>query len=93
MADALEKQVLAELKKGTPKQQVLKKLSTADNREDLVWNLNYFPTGKGRRDNRWVNWLLVVLLLAVTLNTLYFIAMIQLRALAVDSFPPCCCST
>jgi hypothetical protein len=88
MADALEKQVLAELKKGTPKQQVLKKLSTADNREDLVWNLNYFPTGKGRRDNRWVNWLLVVLLLAVTLNTLYFIAMIQLRALAVDQFSP-----
>ncbi len=88
MADPLEKQVLTELKKGTSKQQLLKKLTTADNRDDLVWYLNQFPTDKGRRENRWVNLLLVIVLLAVTLNTLYFIAMIQLKALAVDRFSP-----
>jgi len=88
MTDPLEKQVLIELKKGTSKPQVLKKFETAENHDDLVWYLNHFPTGKGRRDNRWVNRLLVIVLLAVTLNTLYFIAMIQLNALAVDRFSP-----
>jgi hypothetical protein len=88
MADPLEKQVLDELKKGSSKQQILNTFSTPENREDLVWYLNHFPTGRRRKENLWVNWLLITVLLAVTLNTLYFIAMIQLRALAVEQFSP-----
>jgi len=88
MADPLEQQVLGELKKGAEKQNILKKLETKDNRDDLTWYLNHFPTGKGRKDNQWINWLLVIVLLAVTVNTLYFMALIQLNAAAVDQFSP-----
>ena len=88
MADPLEQQVLAELKNGAAKKNILKKLETKDNRDDLVWYLNHLPTGRGRKDNQWINWLLVIVLLAVTINKLYFMAMIQLKAIAVDQFSP-----
>lgn len=88
MADLLEQQILGELKKGAEKQNILQKLGTKDNRDDLAWYLNHFPTGKGRKHNQWINWLLIIVLLAVTLNKLYFIALVQLNALAVDQFSP-----
>lgn len=88
MADPLEQQVLAELKNGTGKQNILKKLATTENREDLVWYLNYFPSGKGREEAKWLNWLLIIVLLALTVNKLYFIALVQLNAVAFSQFSP-----
>jgi len=88
MADRLEQQVLAELKKGVGKQNIVRKLATEDNRDDLVWYLNHLPTGRGRKDNQWINWLLVIVLLALTIKKLYFIAMLQLNAAAINQFSP-----
>ncbi len=88
MADPLEQQVLGELKKGAGKKTILKKLETEENRDDLVWYLNHLPTGRGRKENQWLNWLLVLVLLAVTVNKLYFMAILQLKAMAVDLFTP-----
>ena len=88
MADPLEQQVLGELKKGTGRLNVLKKLETEDNREDLVWYLNHLPTGKGRKNHQWINWLLIIVLLALTVKKLYFIALIQMNAAAVNQFSP-----
>ena len=88
MADQLEQQVLAELKKGVGKQNIVRKLVTEDNRDDLVWYLNHLPTCRGRKDNQWINWLLVIVLLALTIKKLYFIAMLQLNAAAINQFSP-----
>ena len=88
MADPLEQQVLGELKKGTGKLNVLKKLETKDNRDDLVWYLNHFPTGKGRKDHQWINWLLIIVLLVLTIKKLYFMALVQMNAAAVNQFSP-----
>ncbi len=88
MADPLEREVLNALKKGTGKQKILQQLLTKDNRDDLVWYLNHLPTGPGRRENQWINWLLIILLLAVTVNKLYFIALLQLKAVSVNMFSP-----
>ncbi|MEA2115091.1 MAG: hypothetical protein U9P36_06880 [Thermodesulfobacteriota bacterium] len=88
MADPLERQVLGELKKGTGKQNVLNKLETEDNRDDLVWYLNHLPTGKGRKDHQWINWLLIVVLLTLTVMKLYEIARLQLKAMHYDMFSP-----
>jgi len=88
MADPLEQQILGELKKGTGKLNVLKKLETEDNHEDLVWYLNHLPTGKGRKNHQWINWLLIIVLLALTVKKLYFIALIQMNAAAVNQFSP-----
>jgi len=88
MADPLEQQVLSELKKGTGKQNVLNKLETKDNRDDLVWYLNHLPTGKGRKDHQWINWLLVIVLLTLTVMKLYEIARLQLKAMHYDMFSP-----
>lgn len=88
MADPLEQQVLGELKKGTGKESVLKKLETKDNRDDLVWYLNHLPAGKGRKDHQWINWLLVIVLLALTIKKLYFIALVQMNAASVNQFSP-----
>jgi hypothetical protein len=88
MADPLEQQILAELKKGGSKTHILKKLETDDNRDDLVWHLNHLPTGKGRKESQWINWLLVIVLLALTIKKLYFMAMVQLNASAIGQFSP-----
>ena len=88
MADPLEQQILAELKKGDSKQHILKKLETKENRDDLIWHLNYLPTGKARRDGKWLNWLLVIVLLVLTIKKLYFMAMVQLNASAIGQFSP-----
>lgn len=88
MTDSLEQQVLGELKQGTAKHNVLKKLETEENRDDLVWYLNHYPTGKGRRENQWINWLLVIVLLGLTIKKLYFMAILQLNAVAINQFSP-----
>ncbi len=88
MIDPLENQVLSELKKGTGKQNILNNLETEDNRDDLVWYLNHFPTGKGRKDHQWINWLLIIVLLALTIMKLYEIAQLQIKAINLDMFKP-----
>lgn len=88
MKDPLEQQVLTELQSGIDKKHVFKKLVTEENRDDLQWLLNHFPSGKGRKQNQLINWLLIVVLLALTLKKLYFIAMIQINAAALDQFSP-----
>lgn len=88
MIDPLEKQVLSELKKGTGKQNILKNLETKDNRDDLVWYLNHFPTGKSRKDHQWINWLLVIMLLTLSVMKLHEIARLQLKAMQYDMFTP-----
>ena len=88
MADALEKQVISELRKGVAKKTILKKLDNKENHDDLVWNLNHYPTGKGRQDNLWINWFLCIVLLGVTINKLYFVALVQMNAASVNQFSP-----
>ncbi len=88
MADPLEQEVLKALKSGAAKPHIAKTLATPENREDLIWYLNHLPTGKARQENSWINWLLVILLLAVTVNKLYFIAILQLKAVAANMFTP-----
>ena len=88
MIDPLEKQVLSELKKGTGKQNILNNLETEDNRDDLVWYLNHLPTGKSRNDHQWINWLLIIVLLVLTIKKLYFIALVQMNAASVNQFSP-----
>ncbi|XCN72691.1 MAG: hypothetical protein Q3M24_20755 [Candidatus Electrothrix aestuarii] len=88
MTDPLEQQVRAELKKGRSKKEILKTLATADTKEDVVWYLEQYPTEKKRKKIVWLNWLLVVAVLIVTVKKLYFIALIQLNAVAMDQFSP-----
>ncbi|MGB5684332.1 MAG: hypothetical protein WBM35_00860 [Candidatus Electrothrix sp.] len=88
MTDPLEKQVQDELKKGRSKQSILKGLATSDNREELVWILNQYPTDKKKQKILFLNWLLILVLLIVTMKKLYFIALIQLNAISIHQFSP-----
>jgi len=88
MTDPLEKQVQDELKKGRSKQRILKGLATSDNREELVWILNQYPTDKKKQKILFLNWLLILVLLIVTMKKLYFIALIQLNAISIHQFSP-----
>ncbi len=88
MTDPLEKQVQGELKKGRSKQNILKGLATADNREELSWILNQYPTDKKKQNTLFLNWLLILVLLIVTMKKLYFIALIQLNAISIHQFSP-----
>lgn len=88
MTDPLEKQVQDELKKGRSKQSILKGLATSDNREELVWILNQYPTDKKKQKILFLNWLLTLVLLIVTMKKLYFIALIQLNAISIHQFSP-----
>jgi hypothetical protein len=88
MADPLEQEILSALQSGAAKKTIVRQLATEENRDDVIWHLNHLPTGQRRRENRWINWLLVLLLLAVTLNKLYFIALLQLKAISVNMFSP-----
>jgi hypothetical protein len=88
MTDPLEQQVRAELKKGRSKQDILKGLATAENREDVSWYLDQYPTDKKRKKTLWINWLLILVMLIVTIKKLYFIALIQLNAISIHQFSP-----
>ncbi len=88
MTDPLEKQVRAELKKGRSKQNILKELATDENREDLGWYLDQYPTDKKRKKVLWLNYLLLLVILVVTVKKLYFIALMQLNAISVNQFSP-----
>ncbi len=88
MTDPLEKQVQGELKKGRSKQSILKGLATADNREELSWILNQYPTDKKKQKILFLNWLLILVLLIITMKKLYFIALIQLNAISIHQFSP-----
>jgi hypothetical protein len=88
MADPLEQQVVEELKNNTAKKNILKKLATPENREDLIWYLNHYPSGNARKEGLWINRFLVAVLLVLTVKKLYFIAMVQLNAAAIHQFSP-----
>jgi hypothetical protein len=88
MIDPLEKQVRTELKQGHSKQNILKKLATDKNKEDLEWYLDQYPTDQKRKKIRWLNYFLIFVILAVTVKKLYFIALIQLNAISVNQFSP-----
>jgi len=88
MTDPLEQQVRIELKKGRSKQNILKELATDQNREDLGWYLDQYPTDKKRKKILWLNYFLIFTILAITLKKLYFIALIQLNAISVNQFSP-----
>lgn len=86
MTDSLEQQVRAELKKGRSKKDIHKNLATADAGEDVAWYLRQYPIEKKRKKIFWLNWLLVSAVLTVTVKKLYFIALVQLNAIAADQF-------
>ena len=88
MTDPLEKQVQAELKKGRSKKKILKALATEENKEDLAWYLNQYPTDAKRKQTLLLNYFLILILLVLTVKKLYFIALMQLNALSVDQFSP-----
>ncbi|WP_446008274.1 hypothetical protein [Candidatus Electrothrix sp.] len=88
MIDPLEQKILAELNKGHSKQNILKKLATDENKEDLVWYLNHYPTEKKRKKVRLLNYLLILVILIVTVKKLYFIALVQLNAISINQFSP-----
>ena len=88
MIDSLEKQVRNELNKGRSKKNILKKLATDENREDLGWYLDQYPTDKKRKKVLWLNYLLILVILVVTIKKLYFIALMQLNAISVNQFTP-----
>ena len=52
--DLLEQQVRIELKKGGSKKNIFKKLATANNKDDLVWYLDQYPTAQKRQKILWI---------------------------------------
>ncbi len=88
MTDPLEQQVRAELKKGRSKKNILNALATEENKEDLTWYLNQYPTGVKRQKALWLNYFLILILLVLTAKKLYFIALMQLNAISIDQFSP-----
>ncbi|MCI5149853.1 MAG: hypothetical protein D3916_10795 [Candidatus Electrothrix sp. MAN1_4] len=88
MTDPLEKQVRDELKKGRSKKNIFKKLATDENKEDLDWYLDQYPTDKKRKKTLWLNYLLILVIFVVTTKKLYFIALMQLNAISVNQFTP-----
>ncbi|MCI5226468.1 MAG: hypothetical protein D3918_07365 [Candidatus Electrothrix sp. AX2] len=86
--DSLEQQVRIELKKGGSKKNIFKKLATANNKDDLVWYLDQYPTAQKRQKILWIYYLLITILLIITVKKLYFIALIQLNAIAIGQFSP-----
>jgi hypothetical protein len=88
MTDPLEQQIRAELKKGRSKKNILNALANKENKEDLTWYLNQYPTGTKRKQTFWLNHFLILILLILTVKKLYFIALIQLNALSINQFSP-----
>ncbi|WP_456473350.1 hypothetical protein [Desulfolithobacter sp.] len=88
MACLLEEQVREELGKGLKKQTVLARLATPENRDNLIYILNNLPQESRRLQGRWLNFLLVALVLTVTVQKLYLIAVLLLAAAKLNQFSP-----
>jgi hypothetical protein len=82
----LEQLIRQELRQGHSKKSILSRLSTEYDRNDLLFYLNTFPDEQQRRQNLWINHFLCILLLVVTLKKLYFMAMLQITAIATEQF-------
>ena len=88
MPALLEKKALGMLHSGTDKKTVLRELATEENRDELLILLNNLPTETRRRQNIWLNWMLLIFLFAVTSKKIYQIALLIMASLSYDQFSP-----
>ncbi len=88
MAGLLEEQVREELRKGQKKETILARLATPENRYNLIYILNNLPLESRRLQGRWLNYLLVFLVLTVTAKKIYLIAALLLAAVKLNQFTP-----
>ncbi len=84
--NATEQQVQQELRRGCTKKDILARLSKEKDRDDILFFLKNLPAEKKRRQFLWINRVLCLVLLAVTIKKLYAMAMLQLTALAANQF-------
>jgi len=84
----LEQLVRQELRQGHSKKSILSRLSRDHDKNDLAFYLNNLPEEQQRRQHLWINRLLCVVLLVLTLKKLYFMAMLQMAAIAAGQFSP-----
>jgi hypothetical protein len=82
----IERLIRLELRKGHDKQNILKRLSPENDKEDVLFFLNILPEEQLRRRYQWLNRLLCLLLLAITVKKLYDMAMLQLAAIYAGQF-------
>ncbi|HHD64634.1 MAG TPA: hypothetical protein ENK96_09800, partial [Desulfobulbaceae bacterium] len=78
----IEQQVRLELSRGYSKQKISARLSQENNRDDVLFFLNILPEELLRKQYLWVNRLLCLLLLTITVKKLYDMAMLQLTAIS-----------
>lgn len=88
MAELLEEQVREKLGKGQKKETIFARLSTPENRDNLIHILNNLPLESRRLQGRWLNYLLVALVLTVTVKKVYLIAALLLAAVKLNQFTP-----
>ena len=86
--DANEQRVQQDLRRGYNKKDILARLSKENDRDDILFFLNNLPDEHKRRKYLWVNRLLCLLLLVLTIKKIYAMAILQLAALSVDQFSP-----
>ncbi len=84
----IEQQVRLELSRGYSKQKISARLSQENNRDDVLFFLNILPEELLRKQYLWVNRLLCLLLLTITVKKLYDMAMLQLTAISTNQFSP-----
>lgn len=84
--DPLEQLVRQELRQGHGKKNILSRLSGNHDKNNLLFYLNNLPEEQQRRQHLWTNRLLCVVLLILTLTKLYFMAMLQMTAIATGQF-------
>lgn len=87
--NTIEQQVRQELGRGHEKKEILTRLSKrGDSRDDLVFYLNNLPEEEQRKRYLWINRLLCILLVILTVGKLYGVAMLQLTAIGASRFSP-----
>jgi hypothetical protein len=84
----IEQLVRLELSRGHSKQEILTRLSQENDRDEVLFLLNILPEEQLRRQHLWLNRLLCLLLLAITVKKLYDMAMLQLAAISTNQFSP-----
>lgn len=88
MIDTVEKLVREELKTGSPKKAILKKLATAENRGDVLFFLNTLPSETRKKSCLWINALLALLLFLVTSIMLYKVAWLFMTVSSYGKMSP-----
>lgn len=84
----IENMVRRELAEGKRKKQVLADLSRNNDKDDVLFFLNNLPNENQRRRYLWINRLLCLLLLTITIKKLYDMALLQLAAMTTSQFSP-----